>query len=354
MSKKYFKVGIAGFGVVGKKRHHFIQENPHFETVAISDIRFEDKGFFNDTFKSISKNYVRIHHDYIDLFEQDIDVLFVSLPNYLAPDATIRGLRKGCHVFCEKPPGRNVKDIKDIIEVEKNNPGLKLKYGFNHRYHSSVEEAKRIIDSNLFGKVISFRGLYGKSTIVSFSGGWRCERKYSGGGILLDQGIHMLDLLRYFCGDFEDVSSFVSNNYWNHDVEDNAIAIFRSKNGCIANIHSSATQWSHSFRLEITLEKGILELSGILSGTKSYGEEKLKIITRKDGSISGSQSEEIITYLDDKSWKKEVDEFADIILDDSLVKNGNSSDALKVMEMVYKIYYADKKWREEFKIDNPN
>jgi len=242
----------------------------------------------------------------------------------------------------------------DVIKIEKSNPELKLKYGFNHRYHGSVEKAKKIIDSNEFGEVLIFRGLYGKSRIVPFSGGWRCERKYSGGGILLDQGIHMLDMLRYFCDDFDEVKSFVSNDYWHHDVEDNAFAILRDNKGRIATVHSSATQWSHTFRLEIALKEGFLELSGILSGSKSYGEEKLKIISRKKDSISGSQAERVINYLEDNSWKNEIDEFADIIVNDTPVESGNSFDALKVMEMVYKIYYADKKWREKYKIENPN
>jgi len=162
LNNNKLKVGIAGFGVVGKKRYHFLQENPHFETVAVSDIRFKDKGSFNDSYKLMSENDVSIYYDYIDLFEKDIDVLFVSLPNYLAPDATIRGLRKGCHVFCEKPPGRNVKDIKDVIQIEKSKSGLKLKYGFNHRYHGSVEKAKNIIDSKEFGRLTN-------KTSISFS-----------------------------------------------------------------------------------------------------------------------------------------------------------------------------------------
>jgi len=351
---KILKVGIAGFGVVGKKRFHFIEENPNLKTVCVCDARFGENDFDQTADQVIQNKEIKTYHDYQKLFEQEINILFVCLPNFLAPEATIKGLNNGCHVFCEKPPGKDVKDIKDVIVVEKKYPKLKLKYGFNHRYHGSIEKAKEIIDSKFFGEIVGFRGLYGKSRIVPFSGGWRCERKYSGGGILLDQGIHMLDLLRYFCGDFEDVKSFISNKFWNHDVEDNAFAILKNKNGCIASIHSSATQWSHSFRLEITLEKGMLELSGILSGSKSYGEEKLKIIARNDDSIIGAHSEKIINYLDDHSWKNEVDEFAEIILNDKKVLSGNSADALGVMKMVYDIYFSDKEWRENFNIENPN
>jgi len=274
----------------------------------------------------------------------------VSLPNYLAAAATITGLEKGLHVFCEKPPGRSVQDIRDVIKVEAENPGLKLKYGFNHRYHASVAEAKEIIDSQKYGEIINIRGIYGKSNIIPFDTGWRSERKYAGGGILLDQGIHMLDMIRYFAGDFEEIKSFVSNDYWQHDVEDNAYAIMRNKSGCVAMIHSTATQWQHKFRLEITLRDALLELTGILSGSKSYGEEKLKIVPRNDGSDIGSFYEITNSYLEDNSWRDEINEFADIIIRNKCVDNGNSSDALNVMEMVYRIYCADQSWQKAFDI----
>ena len=86
-----------------------------------------------------------------------------------------------------------------------------------------------------------------KSKIIPFSGGWRAERKYSGGGILLDQGIHMVDLMQLFCGEFNEVKSYVTNSYWNHDVEDNAYALMRDTKGRVAMLHSTATQWQHQF-----------------------------------------------------------------------------------------------------------
>lgn len=339
MSDNKLKVGIAGYGVVGKRRRIYIDQNPYLKTVAVSDITFEREGIAEDGIKYFS--------DFNSLYSQNLDVLFVSLPNHLAADATIAGLNCGLHVFCEKPPGRTVEDIKNVIQTEKKYPHLKLKYGFNHRYHDSVIEAKRIIDDGQYGKVIGIRGIYGKSSIIPFSGGWRSERKYAGGGILLDQGIHMLDMINYFAGDFDEVKSFVSNDYWHHEVEDNAYAIMRSKSGCVAMIHSTATQWQHRFRLEVTLENALIELTGILSGSKSYGEEKLKVVQKKEGSHVGSFAETITSYLDDNSWRDEVYEFADAVVADKKIENGTSADALKVMELVYKIYTADQSWTEK-------
>ena len=345
MASGKLKVGIAGYGVVGKRRRAFIDLNPHLTTVAVSDIAFGKDG--------IAEDGVPFFSDFKSLYSQDIDILLVCLPNHLAAEATISGIEKGLHVFCEKPPGRTVEDIRKVLESEKRHPKIKLKYGFNHRYHTSVIEAKRIIDSGQFGKVINIRGVYGKSSVIPFSGGWRSERQYAGGGILLDQGIHMLDMILLFGGDFEEVKSFVSNDYWNHDVEDNAYAIMRNRSGCVAMIHSTATQWQHRFRLEVTLEEAQLELTGILSGSKSYGEEKLRCVPRKDGSVIGSFTETTTSYLEDNSWRDEVDEFADAIVNDKPIESGTSTDALKVMELVYNIYCADQQWQQLFNIDHP-
>jgi predicted dehydrogenase len=256
----------------------------------------------------------------------------------------------GLHVFCEKPPGMDVKDIQNVIDIEKKFPQLKLKYGFNHRYHDSVAKAKELIDSGNLGDIINLRGLYGKSRIIPFDGGWRSKRKLAGGGILLDQGIHMLDLMRYFCDEFEEVKSFVSNDYWKHDVEDNAYAIMKDKKGRIAMINSSSTEWQHKFRLEISLTNGYIKLSGILSGSKSYGEEKIDYGFRDEESNNGQMKSITLKYLQDNSWKEEIDEFTESILKDNNIVSGSSLDALETMKLVYRIYYEDSKWRKKFDI----
>ncbi len=338
------KVGIAGYGVVGKRRRQFIDQHPRLQTVAVCDQDFVEPGVMPDGVKYFS--------NYHQLLEDSLDILFVSFPNYLAPEATIEGLERGVHVFCEKPPGRNVSDIERVIDVEKKYSGLSLKYGFNHRYHNSVREAIRIINSGELGEIINLRGVYGKSKIIPFSGGWRADRKQSGGGVLLDQGIHMVDLMQLFCGEFVDVKSYVSNTYWNHDVEDNAYAIMRDKKGRIAMLHSSATQWQHRFALDIALTEGYLELQGILSGSKSYGEEKL-VIGRRNESDTGTEREEMVTYLEDNSWRDEIYEFADAICNGNKILYGSSADALATMKLIYRIYWADTSWREDYQIGCP-
>ena len=342
---KKLKVGIAGYGIVGKRRHTYIDLHPNLEVVAVCDQNFKDS--------YTQKDGIALYSNIEALLDCDLDILFVCLTNNVAAKTTISGLNRGFHVFCEKPPGMDVNDIKKVIEVEKANPKLKLKYGFNHRYHDSIRKALEIIQSEEYGSIINLRGVYGKSRIIPFSGGWRSKRELAGGGILLDQGIHMLDLMRLFCGDFVDVKSYISNNYWKHDVEDNAYALLKDSSGRVAMLNSSATQWQHKFRLDISLTDGYIELSGILSGSKSYGEEKIVYGRREEESNNGQMESITIKFLQDNSWRDEVFEFADTILNDTKIYSGNSLDALETMKLVFKIYFGDEEWRKKNNIQRP-
>ena len=340
MSKK-LKVGIAGYGVVGKRRRQFIDKHPMLKTVAVCDRVFETAGTFDDGVKYFT--------NYQALLALDLDVLFVCLTNDVAPEVTIAGLEKGLHVFCEKPPGRDVEDIARVIRVERQHPNLKLMYGFNHRYHESIQEAQRIVTSGELGSLLNIKGTYGKSKIVSYESDWRTKRAVAGGGILLDQGIHMVDMMRMFAGDFSEIHSFISNSHWNHDVEDNAYALMRTASGVVAMLHSSATQWRHRFHLELCLTKGSIILSGILSGSKSYGAETITIVSASDH--DGGDPKEVTTrYNNDPSWKSEIDVFADAIANNAAITSGSSLESFKTMQLVYGIYCADGDWQKKYNL----
>ncbi len=337
------RIGIAGYGVVGQRRRHFIDLHPGLKTVAVCDRTFSDDGIMPDG--------VAFHRDYKDLLGENLDGLFVCLTNQIAPEVSIAGLENGLHVFCEKPPGRDLADIARVISCEQRHPDLKLKYGFNHRYHHSVRDALTLIRSGELGEIINLRGVYGKSKIISFESDWRTNRGIAGGGILLDQGIHMLDLLRLFAGEFSEIRSFVDNRFWNHDVEDNAYALMRTEDGKVAFLHSSATQWQHQFNLEIALTEGAIVLSGILSGSKSYGAETMKVTRRSKGDVS-DPTEEVREYDEDPSWSDEIDEFAQAILADGEILYGTSEDASRTMQLVYRIYCADPAWKAQWNLED--
>lgn len=341
------KVGIAGYGIVGKRRRACVDNNINMRLVAVCDRAFEGEGVFADG--------VRYYPSYTQLLNENLDVLIVCLTNEIAPEVTIAGLDGGLHVFCEKPPGRDVEDIAKVIRCERTHPGLKLMYGFNHRYHESVVDALRLVRSEELGRIINIRGVYGKSKLITFNQpDWRTKRAIAGGGVLLDQGIHMVDLMRLFAGEFVEVHSFIANNHWGYDVEDNAYALMRTADGVVGMLNSSATQWRHRFNLDINLERGSIILGGILSGSKSYGAETLTVVTVDHAKDNGDPKEQLTRYNRDPSWEEEINRFAERIMTDQPIESGSSLDGLNTMKLVYKIYHADPEWRRTYSIANPD
>jgi len=351
--RKFFNVGIAGYGIVGKRRHSTIKKFKHFNVIALCDNNYSTF----DNIKELNKN-IKIFKTYKQLLNEHIDILFICLPNNLAAEVTYQALKRKIHVFCEKPPAKKPSELKKIANILKLRKKLKLMYGFNHRYHKSIIEAKRIIDSKQFGKIINMKGTYGKSQMISFNDKnhpsfWRTKRNISGGGVLLDQGIHMLDLMRYLGGELEVTASNVSNNMWNYNVEDNVYALLRGKNNIIVFLNSSATQWKHRFYLEINFEYGNIELDGILSGTKSYGREKI-IITKADPKNDRGNPKQINKfYRKDNSWYDEINYFFKVVKKEKNIKQGTFDDAQKTLNLVFMIYYMDKLWRKKYNIKKP-
>ncbi|MDB0070599.1 Gfo/Idh/MocA family oxidoreductase [Gammaproteobacteria bacterium] len=337
------RVGILGYGVVGKTRHRSIESNTSFKVTAISESNQEARQYIPPG--------LELYNDYQSLIANaKIDVIFISLPNQFAAEATCLSLQKGLHVFCEKPPART---YAELLEVEKQSlqfPTLKLMYGFNHRFHLSVEKAKALIKSNSLGRIINMKGVYGKSQMISFNQtDWRTNREASGGGILLDQGIHMLDLIRYLSEEsFTQVFSFIDNAFWNFDVEDNAYVLMKSPSGLVAQLHSSATQWRHVFNLEITLERGSLILGGLLTGSKSYGDETLTIITSDLSKDNGTPRESTSKYNEDVSWDNEIKYFANSLADNTSIERGSIHDAMETMKLIEVIYKSDPIWKEKY------
>lgn len=274
----------------------------------------------------------------------EIDAVFTCTPNYLNKPLTIQSLKAGKHVFCEKPPAFTAKDIEEIRAVEKES-GKVLMYGFNHRHHASIKYMKKLVDDKEFGKILWMRGRYGKSVDETFYDNWRAKKELAGGGILIDQGIHMLDLFLHLGGNFDNVHASVSNLYWNLNVEDNVFATLENtKTGLAASLHSTMTQWRHLVSLEVFLEKGYLVLNGLKTSSNSYGEEILTIAKNRSTAPAATwKDEKNITYHTDESWESELTEFFSAIKSKREVKLGNSSDALKLMKIVDKIYSFKKK-----------
>lgn len=330
--KKLVECAIIGYGYMGEIRRETIEKHQNTKLSIICE-------------NNQSKLNIETKFDVVinprEVIESNVDAVFICTPNHLIPDLTIQCLNQGKHVFCEKPPGRTLDDVVRMRKAENGNLGTKLMFGFNHRFHPGVMRAKAIVESGRMGRIIALRGLYGKSGGKNFNQSWRNDVNISGGGILLDQGIHMIDLFNLFVGGFTHVKSFISNGHWGFDVEDNAVVIMKNEQNQLAMLHSSATFWKHMFQLIVILEEGYLKLEGLLSKSGSYGRETLVIGHRQFEDASeavGNPSEETIYFDKDLSWELELNQFMDCILNDKPVLESNSLDAYNAMNVVHQSY----------------
>lgn len=325
-----YKIGIIGYGKMGQVRHNAIKQVGAGEVVAISEPNLQ-----------VKTDIPNLSHEEV-VGHADIDVIIICTPNFYNKDLTIRSLAAGKHVFCEKPPAFTADDIREIRDVEAIS-GKKLMYGFNHRHHDSIIKIKSVLDSNEYGDILWMRGRYGKSVTADYANEWRAKKELAGGGILMDQGIHMLDLFNYLGGGYDVVKAEISNLYWKMDVEDNAFVILRnSETGQVASLHSTMTQWRHLFSLEIFLEKGYMVLNGLVTGSMSYTEEGAEVLSiaksRSTAPAATFEDEERIRFHNDNSWNYEARHFFDAIKQDKPIEIGNSQDALELMTILDKCY----------------
>jgi predicted dehydrogenase len=326
--------GIIGFGKMGKIRAGAIEASGQGRVSAIYDISLPEQAPYPvaDSAQAIVQ-------------APDIDAVFVCTPNHLIPTLCIDALAAGKHVFSEKPPGFDAGQVREVIAAERAAGDRKLMYGFNHRHHESIMRIKQIVDDGELGKVLWMRGRYGKEVDPSYFDGWRAKPELAGAGILLDQGIHMADLMLHLGGGFDEVHAFVSNLFWKIEgIEDNVFAIFRnSKSGVCASLHSTMTQWRYLFSLEVFLEGGALVLNGLKTSSGAYGDEVLAIKRNPSHLQDGRyEQEETLTYHLDTSWQSETDHFFDCVTRNTPVRFGTSHDALTVMQLVDRIYAIGK------------
>lgn len=313
---------------MGRIRRDVLNDIPGTEVVSIADPAID-----------IAPDGLRRYKEPDDLIaDPDIDTVFICTPNYLNKALTVRALEAGKHVFCEKPPAFNRAEVEEIIEVEKRS-GRKLMYGFNHRHHGSMKKVKELVDSGQYGRILWMRGRYGKSVDPSFYDGWRAQRELAGGGIMMDQGIHMLDLFLMMAGEFHEVQAVVSKLYWQLEVEDNVFVILKNRDGVVASLHSTMTQWRHIFSLEVFLERGYLVVNGLQTTSGTYGDEVLTVAKNRSAAPAATwEDEEHFRFEVNNSWRDEVRQFVDTISRDGPVEVGSSSDAWKLMNLMDQIY----------------
>lgn len=326
------KIGIVGYGKMGRLRHDRVEMSGRGKVVAVNDPYATPQDV---------EAGVRVYEDWADLVaDPEIDVIFIATVNALNKPITIAAMQAGKDVFCEKPPALTADDVVDIRVVERATR-RKLMYGFNHRLHGAALHMRSVIDSGRFGRILWMRGRYGKSVDADFLSSWRANRELSGGGILIDQGIHMLDLFLYLGGSFDDIHAMVSSLYWKQEgIEDNVFALLRNtRTGLVCSLHSTMTQWRHLFSLEVFMERGYMVLNGLKTSSDSYGKEELAIaMNRSKAPAATWEDEERFVYETDISWEQEINMFFDAVEKGMPIASGSSTHALDVMRLVDRIY----------------
>ncbi len=202
---------------------------------------------------------------------QDVDAVIVATPNDSLTKISISAIRAGKHVLVEKPAARSVRELDELIAAAEKTD-VRVRVGFNHRYHPAFVKARKMFDEGLLGEMMFVRGRYGHGGRVGYEKEWRMDPRISGGGELIDQGTHLIDLARCFLGDFSRVSGFAGTYFWNAPVDDNAFLMLRTAAEKTAFLHVSCTEWKNLFSFEIYGKNAKLAVDG-LGG--SYGPEKL-------------------------------------------------------------------------------
>ena len=201
----------------------------------------------------------------------DVDIVVVAtLHDHLA-EITAGAIAARRHVLVEKPAGRQPSEIPPLIEAAAR-AGVFVRVGFNHRFHPALIKARSLVDEGAVGELIFLRARYGHGGRVGYDREWRADPALSGGGELLDQGSHLIDISRWFLGEFTEVEGFAQTCFWDMPVDDNGFMLLRTAEKKVAFLHASCTEWKNLFSLEIYGRTGKLELTG-LGG--SYGVERI-------------------------------------------------------------------------------
>ena len=327
-------VGVVGCGLIGTRRARTAAQSATETLVAVADVNLETAA------KLAAETGAYATADWQDIVaDETIDIVVVATPNKFLKPVTVAALAAGKHVLCEKPPGRNASETAEMVDAAAAASRL-LKIGFNHRYHPAIWRAHEMLEEGAIGEPTFARVVYGHGGRPGYDQEWRASADLSGGGEMLDQGVHVVDLLRWFMGEFESIYASAATYYWNlgyfddgRRLEDNGFALLRTASGQTAQLHTSWTQWKNRFTLEIFGLDGYLIMEG-LGG--SYGTETLTWGRRRPE--SGPPIIETFEFAGpDLSWQREWVDFVGAIRGDYLPLS-HGADGLRTMQTISAFY----------------
>lgn len=319
-------VAVVGAGLIGSRRAASAADQCRLEVV----VDVDEKRASELARRHGSRHTARWEDAVTD---SKVDVVAVCTPNkFLAPIA-IAALESGKHVLCEKPMGRNVVEATLIASAARSADRV-LKVGFTLRFHPAIRQAQQLCSRGELGPLFSVQATYGHGGRPGYENEWRGDPELAGGGELLDQGVHLLDLSRWFLGDLDVVAAVTPRWHWEvAPLEDNAFILLQATGGQVANLHTSWTMWKNRFSFEVFGRDGYVRIDG-LGG--SYGVESLTVGRRQ---MAGAVPEETVTAFaePDSSWEADWRDLVASIEGDR-VPEVDAAAGLAVMKMVSDVY----------------
>lgn len=323
---RFRPVIVVGAGLIGRKRVTAL--DPRQRLSAVVDVD-SDRAY-------------ALAADYDVLASTDLSKILESAePGSLVIAATtheslsavaVLAAQNSCHVLVEKPGARSAGEFAAVLDAARLT-GVSIRVGYNHRFHPGIRQLARAVRSGEFGQLKLIRARYGHGGRPGYENEWRAQRAVSGGGELLDQGSHLLDLTRFLAGDITDPVGFAETLHWPMEVEDNAFVTGRLPGGGRAWLHASWTEWRNLFSLEVFCETAKLEVSG-LGG--SYGPESYRVSHMTRG--FGPPRVTTVQYAPgDESWAAEMADVENAIRGDEAI-GASGSDALATLEVIAQVY----------------
>jgi len=354
------KIGVVGCGLMGSRRAAVASELGE-KVVLVADVdSARAQGLAEKSGGKWSADWREV------VGKPDVDIVVVSTVNKLLAPVTVAALKAGKHVLCEKPLGRNAVEAREMVEVARQASRI-LKVGFNHRHHPAIWKAHEICWQGAIGPLMFVRAVYGHGGRPGYGKEWRADPELAGGGELLDQGVHILDLCRWFMGDFSKVFGCIGTYFWDlgyfetaegarrsadvrqasavgrqssasgRQLEDNAFALLRTADGRVAQFHTSWTQWKNRFSFEAFGRDGYVRVEGLGA---SYGMEHLEVGRRN---VKGGPPDVEVQEFPgpDRSWHAEWQELTSAICE-GRQPTANGDDGLEAMRLIAAIYESSR------------
>jgi len=325
MGQRPVKVAIVGCGLIGQKRAKALAGA---RLVACADTQLARAEQLARDASGCTATA-----DWRTVVERkDVDGVIVATPHNALAEIAGAAIGAGKHVLVEKPAAKNVAELRPLVALAER-ANVLVRVGFNHRYHRAFRQARQIVDAGTLGPLMFLRARYGHGGRVGYEREWRAKPELSGGGELIDQGAHLIDLARWFLGDFSEVEGFAHTYFWDMPVDDNSFLLLKTARKQVAFLHASCTEWKNTFSFELYGRAGKLQIDG-LGG--SYGIERLAFYRMLPG--MGPPETIIWEYpMGDDSWDAEMAEFLEDIRLGRQPASG-LQEAVAVLEIVESIY----------------